>query len=88
LPFNPASAEFNRALAIGWTGGFYEADYRWLLTLSWPRLGEWFDLWQNIPAMVDAGLINMALTVGATAGLVLAARRLSGGRRARSRRQD
>ncbi len=76
LPFNAAGVEWDRALAIGWAGSFYKADLGWLVEALWPRLVERFDVWQNILAMADAGLMGMVLTVGITVGLSLAARGL------------
>jgi hypothetical protein len=59
-------------IAIGWGSSFYLDQFSRYVT-RWPRLEARFPEWFDCLARLDAALVGITLTVGITAGMLLAA---------------
>jgi hypothetical protein len=68
-----AGHKWSNTLAIGLAGSFYKAEFIRYVKAWWPRLVERDPRWFDHLALLDAALVGIALTIGITAGLVLAA---------------
>ncbi len=71
--FIVAGNRWANTLAIGWAGSFYKSEFTRYVQAWWPQLVEGDLPWFDYLARADAGLVGIVLTVGITAGLVLAA---------------
>jgi hypothetical protein len=62
-------------IAIAWAGSFYRANLSWIGLAWWQQLTQRAPQWYDYLALADAALVGIVLTVGITAGLVVAADR-------------
>jgi hypothetical protein len=61
-------------LVFTWSGSFFSAYLEPTIGSRWPGLMGRFPNWHIVLSVVDAALVGIFLTIGLTAGLVLAAR--------------
>ena len=59
-------------IAIAWTGNFYRAALSGSEMLWWQQIITSYPQWFDYLALLDAALVGIFLTIGITAGLVLA----------------
>jgi hypothetical protein len=67
-------ADDNRSntLAIGWAGSFYRSQFSDYVMARWPQVVDQYPRWFDYLALIDAALAGIVLTIGITAGLLLA----------------
>jgi len=74
--FIRAGNKWSNTLAIGWSGSFYSDEFSRYTMERWQQLMERHSQWFDYLAIFDAILEGIVLTIGITAGLLLAARLL------------
>ncbi|MEA3338156.1 MAG: CHAT domain-containing protein [Chloroflexota bacterium] len=74
---NAVADQWGNALAIGWSGAFYNSEFNGYtrFTEVIDALTPGFIAWPNALSLIDAMLVGVVLTTGITLGLVLAARK-------------
>jgi hypothetical protein len=83
-----AARDRGPGIAIAWAGSFYKAEFTRYVSAWWPQMMDPSSRWFDYLALVDAALVGVVLTVGITAGLVLAARWLAWWRSLVSRTEE
>jgi hypothetical protein len=74
--FIVASGQRSFALAIVRSSSYYMAQLLDFVTTRWPQLIQCCLRWPDYLALIDAALVGVVLTIGITAGLLLAEDRL------------
>ena len=59
-------------IAIAWAGSFYKAEFTRYVSTLWSQLMGRYPQWFDYLALLDAALVGIVLTVGNTAGLLVA----------------
>jgi hypothetical protein len=59
-------------IAVAWAGSFYKAEFTRYISALWPQLAEGCPQWFDYLALLDAALVGTVLSIGITAGLLIA----------------